>query len=198
MAQRGVEVSYESIRTWCEKFGRQYARRIRRQRGAMGDTWHLDEVYLKIDGQHKLLWRAVDQEGQVLDVLVQAKRNKVAATRFFKKVLRGTAQATRQVVTDKLAAYLQPSAEILPDSVHTRDKGANNRAENSHQPTRQRERRMKRFKSAAQAQRFLSIFSEVGNLFALARYTLSAANHRFLLNKSLNTWFNLTQAGVAY
>jgi len=196
MAQRGVEVSYENIRTWCEKFGRQYARKIRRQRGPMGDTWHLDEVYLKIDGEWKYLWRAVDQERQVIDILVQSKRNKEAASRFFKKVLRGTCQAPREVVTDKLAAYIQPCADILPNTEHTRDKGANNRAENSHQPTRQREHRMKRFKSAAQAQRFLSIFSEVGNMFALARHTLSAANHRVLLNKSLNTWSNLAQARI--
>lgn len=194
MAERGVEVSYESIRAWCEKFGRQYAKKIRRQRGPMGDTWHVDEVYLKIDGQQKYLWRAVDQEGQVLDILVQAKRNKLAAARFFKKVLRGTCKAPREIVTDKLASYIQPRARVLPNSTHTRDKGANNRAENSHQPTRQRERRMKRFKSAAQAQRFLSIFSEVGNLFALSRHTLSADNHRLLLNKSLGTWSNLTRA----
>lgn len=198
MAQRGVEVSYESIRAWCEKFGRQYARKIRHQRGPMGNIWHLDEVYLRIDGNWKYLWRAVDQDGQVLDVLVQTKRDKEAAARFFKKVLRGTCAVPRQVVTDKLASYNQPCAEILPNSVHIRDKGANNRAENSHQPTRQRERRMKRFKSAAQAQKFLSIFSEIGNLFALARHTMSAANHRFLLNKSLNTWTNLTQVGVAH
>ena len=195
MAQRGVTVSYESIRTWCEKFGCQYSKKIRRKRGPMGETWHLDEVYLKIDGQQKYLWRAVDQEGQVLDILVQAKRNKLAAARFFKKVLRGTCQSPREVVTDKLAAYIQPCARVLPSSAHTRDKGANNRAENSHQPTRQRERRMKRFKSAAHAQRFLSIFSEVGNLFALSRHTVSATNHRLLLNKSLNTWSNLILDG---
>ena len=198
MAQRGVEVSYESIRAWCEKFGRQYARKIRRRRGPMGDIWHLDEVYLRIGGDWKYLWRAVDQEGQVLDILVQANRNKAAAARFFKKLLRGVAQAPREVVTDKLAAYVQPCASILPNTAHTRNKGANNRAESSHQPTRQKERRMKRFKSAAQAQRFLSIFSEVGNLFALARHTLSAANHRLLLHKSLNTWTNLPQAGLAH
>ncbi|MSQ57859.1 MAG: IS6 family transposase [Limnohabitans sp.] len=103
MAERGVVVSYESIRAWCEKFGRQYARRIRRKRGPMGDIWHMDEVYLKISGKCKYLWRAVDQEGQVLDILVQPKRDKATAERFFKKVLRGTAQAPRQVVTDRLA-----------------------------------------------------------------------------------------------
>lgn len=196
MAERGVVVSYESIRSWCEKFGRQYARKIRRHRGPMGDVWHLDEVYLKIDGEWKYLWRAVDQEGQVLDILVQPKRNKDAAARFFKKLLRDTCQAPREVVTDKLACYIQPCADILPNTEHTRDKGANNRAENSHQPTRQRERRMKRFKSAAQAQRFLSIFSEIGNLFALARHTLSAANHRLLLTKSLDAWANIARAPV--
>lgn len=194
MAERGVVVSYESIRTWCEKFGRQYARKIRLQRGRMGDIWHLDEVYLKIDGVWKYLWHAGDQEGQVLDILVQPKRNKEAAARFFKKVLRGAVYTPRQVVTDKLAAYIQPCADVLPNSMHTRDKGANNHAENSHQPTRQRERRMKRFKSAAHAQRFLSIFSEVGNLFALARHTVSAANHRLLLATSLNTWSSMAQA----
>lgn len=141
----------------------------------------------QINGKHRNLWRAVDQDGQVLDVLVQAKRNKLAAERFFKKMLRGTCQAPRVVVMNKLAAYIQRCADILPNTTHTRDKGANNRAENSHQPTRQRERRMKRFKSAAQAQCFLSIFSEVGNLFALSRHTVSSANHRILLNKSLNS-----------
>lgn len=135
MAQRGVEVSYESVRSWCEKFGLQYAKKIRRQRGPMGDTWHLDEVYLKINDQQKYLWRAVDQEGQVLDILVQAKRNKLAAEYFFKKVLRGTCHAPREVVTDKLTAYVQPCAHILPSTTHIRYKGANNRAENSHQPT---------------------------------------------------------------
>ena len=146
--------------------------------------------------QLQYLWRAVDQEGQVLDILVQPKRDKAAAERFCKKVLRGTAQAPRLVVTDRLASYTQPCAEILPDTVHIRDKGANNRAENSHQPTRLRECRMRRFKSATQAQQFLSIFSEVGNLFALSRHTLSAANHRLLLNKSLGIWSLVTQAGA--
>ena len=197
MTERGVVVSYESVRAWCEKFGHQYARKIRRQRGPVGDIWHLDEVYLKINGVCQYLWRAVDQEGQVLDILVQPKRDKVAAERFFKKVLRGTAQAPRQVVTDRLASYTQPCAEILPNTVHVRNKGANNRAENSHQPTRLRECRMRRFKSAGQAQRFLSIFSEIGNLFALSRHAVSAATHRELLSRRLGTWSNITQGNLA-
>lgn len=196
-AQRGVEVSYESIRAWCEKFGRQYARKLRRQRGSLGDIWHLNEVFLKINCEWQYFWRAVYQEGHVIDILLQAKRNKLAASRFFKKLLHDKCQTPREVVTDKLAAYTQPCASILPSSTHTRDTGANNRAENSLQPTRQRERRIKRFKSAAQAQRFLSIFSEVGNLFSLARHTLPAANDRFLQTKSLNTWSNLAKSGMA-
>ena len=111
-------------------------------------VWHLDEVYLKINGKCQNLWRAADQEGQELDILVQPKRDKAAAERFFKKVLRGTRQAPRQVFTDRLASYTQPCAEILPDASHIRGKGANNRAENSRQSTRLRECRMKRFKSA--------------------------------------------------
>ena len=196
MAERGVVVSYESIRSWCEKFGRQYARKIRSQRGHMGDIWHLDEVYLKIAGEQKYPWHAVDQEGQVLDVLVQAKRDKEAAARFFKMVLRGTGQAPRKVVTVKFASYVQPCARILHNSCHIRDKGANNRAENSHQPTRLRATRIKRFKSVAEAQRFLSIFSEIGNLFALARHTLSASSHRILLDKSLRTWSAVSRVTV--
>lgn len=196
MAERGVVVTYESVRAWCDKFGHQYARKIRRERGPRGEIWHLDEVYLKINGKCQYLWRAVDQEGQVLDILVQPKRDKAAAERFFKKVLRGTGQAPRQVVTDQLASYTQPCAEILPDATHIRCKGANNRAENSHQPTRLRECRMRRFKSAGQAQRFLSIFSEIGNLFALSRHTVSAANHRELLRRSLVTWAAVTHAAV--
>ena len=139
----------------------------------------------------------MDQEGQVLDILVQPKPDKAAAERFFKKVLRGTRQAPRQVVTDRLASYTQPCAEILPDAAHIRNKGANNRAENSHQPTRIRECRMKRFKSAGQAQQFLSIFSEVGNLFALSRHTVSAASYRELPNRSLGIWSDITQVDLA-
>ena len=120
MAERGVEVSYESIRTWCEKFGHQYARKIRRQRGPTVDTWHLDEVYLKINGELKYLWRAVDQEGQVLDILVQPRRDKAAAERFFKKLLRATCHAPRVVVMDKLASYNQLCAAILPNSSRRR------------------------------------------------------------------------------
>ena len=196
MAERGVVVICESVRAWCEKFGRQHARKVRRQRRPMGDALHLDEVYLKINSICQYLWRAVDQEGQVLDILVQPKRKKAAAERFFKNVLPGTCQVPRKVIPDRLASYTQPRAEILPDAAHIRDQGANNRAEISHQSTCLRECRMKRFKSEGQAQWFLSIFSEVGNLFALSRHSVSAASYRELLNRSLGIWASVTQTAA--
>jgi putative transposase len=147
MAERGVTVTYETIRAWCERFARDYAKRIRARRGRLGDTWHLDEVFIKIGGRLQYLWRAVDQDGSVLDILVQSRRSKKAAARFFRKLLRGLRYAPRVVVTDKLARYSASCAELLPYTVHRRDKGLNNRAENSHQPTRERQRRMRGFKS---------------------------------------------------
>ena len=185
MAERGVTVTYETVRAWCYKFGQDYAKRIRARRGQLGDTWHLDEVYLKIGGRLQYLWRAVDQDGSVLDILVQPHRDKEAAARFFKKLLRGLRYAPRVVVTDKLASYTAPCAELLPNTVHRRDKGLNNRAENSHQSTRERERRMRGFKSAGHAQRFLSIFGLVADLFGVGRHLLSAPNYRAALSRSL-------------
>ena len=194
MAERGVTVTYESIRAWCYKFGQGYAKRIRARRGKLGDTWHLDEMYLKIDGRFQYLWRAVDQDGSVLDILVQPRRDKEAAARFFKKLLRGATHAPRVVVTDRLASYIAPCAELLPNTMHRRDKGLNNRAESSHQSTRERERRMRGFKSAAHAQRFRSIFGLIADLFSVGRHLLSAPNYRLLLSRWFIEW--RTIAGV--
>jgi putative transposase len=194
MAERGVTVTYESIRAWCYKFGGDCAKRIRARRGQLGDTWHLDEIYLKIDGRLQYLWRAVDQDGSVLDILVQPHRDKKAAARFFKMLLRGSRYAPRVVVTDRLASYIAPCAELLPNTVHRRDKGLNNRAENSHQSTRERERRMRGFKSAAHAQRFLSIFGLVADLFDVGRHLLSASNYREALRRRFIEWRSI--AGV--
>ena len=185
MAERGVTVTYETVRAWCYKFGQDYAKRIRARRGQLGDTWHLDEVYLKIGGRLQYLWRAVNQDGSVLDILVQPHRDREPAARFFKKLLRGLRYAPRVVVTDRLASYTAPCAELLPNTVHRRDKGLNNRAENSHQSTRKRERRMRGFKSAGHAQRFLSIFGLVADLFGVGRHLLSAPNYRAALSRSL-------------
>jgi putative transposase len=189
-----VTVTYETIRTWCYKFSQDYAKRIRVRRGQLGDTWHLDEVYLKIDGRLQYLWRAVDQDSSVLDILVQPHRSKKAAARFFKKLLRGSSYAPRVVVTDRLASYNAPCAELLPSTVHRREKGLNNRAENSHQTARERQRRMRGFKSAGHAQRFLSIFGSVADLFAVGRHSLSASNYRAALSRRFIEWRSI--AGV--
>lgn len=147
MAQRGVRVSYETIRQWCLKFGQTMAAELRRRRPRPGDKWHLDEVYLKINGRTHYLWRAVDQEGVVLDILVQSRRNKQAAKRFLGRLLRGMQYAPRIIVTDKLKSYGAAITELKLQVDHRQHKGLNNRAENSHQPTRQRERAMRRFSS---------------------------------------------------
>ena len=178
LAQRGITVSYEAIRQWCQTFGLDYARRLRRRRGRMGDTWYLDELFVTIQGRQQYLWRAVDEDGDELDILVQPRRNRRAAIRFFRKVLKGQGREPRRLVTDKLRSYPAACRTVLPSVVHVTDQYANNRAEVSHQPTRQRERQMRRFKSAVHAQRFLSVHGVVLNLFRLGRHLLRAAHHR--------------------
>src|SRR3982074_496756 len=156
LAERGLIVSHETVRQWCTKFGATFAAGLRRRRARAGDKWHLDEVLLKINGKRHWLWRAVDQHGVVLDILVQERCDQAAAERFLHRVLDGESGAEpRVVITDKLASYPPAIKRVLPTPEHRRHKGLNNRAENSHQPTRQRERAMRRFKSAEQAQRFL-------------------------------------------
>ena len=178
LAQRGITVSYEAIRQWCQTFGLDYARRLRRRRGRMGDTWYLDELFVTIQGRQQYLWRAVDEDGDELDILVQPRRNRRAAIRFFRKVLKGQGREPRRLVTDKLRSYPAACRTVLPSVVHVTDQYANNRAEVSHQPTRQRERQMRRFKSAVHAQRFLSVHGVALNLFRLGRHLLRAAHHR--------------------
>ena len=144
MLARGVVLSYETIRRWCAKFGQAYANQLRRRRAQPGDRWHLDEVFIRINGITHYLWRAVDQHGNVLDVLVQPRRNAKAAKRFFRKLLKGLQYVPRVIVTDGLSSYQVAHREMVPSVQHRRSKYLNNRAENSHQPTRQRERAMKR------------------------------------------------------
>jgi putative transposase len=141
MAERGVAVTYETIRDWSQNFGGTYAKRLRSRSSRPGDRWHLDEVYLSINGKLQYLWRAVDQDGEVLDILVQSRRNRRAAKKFFRKLLKRLRYVPRAIVTDKLGSYAAAKAEVLPSVRHIQDKRANNRAENSHQPTRERERR---------------------------------------------------------
>ncbi|GHO81862.1 hypothetical protein KSD_96330 [Ktedonobacter sp. SOSP1-85] len=150
MAERGIVLTYETIRQWCLTFGQTYANELKRRRTRPGDKWHLDEVFLTINGKRSYLWRAVDQHGTVLDILVQSRRDKQAAKKFFRKLLKGLEYAPRVIITDKLASYGAAKKEILPSVEHRKHKGLNNRAENSHQPTRQRERSMRRFTSPGQ------------------------------------------------
>jgi putative transposase len=188
MAQRGVRVSYETIRQWCLKFGQTIAEELRRRRPQPGDKWHLDEVYLKINGRTHYLWRAVDQEGVVLDVLVHSRRNKQAAIRFLGRLLTGMRYAPRVIIADKLKSYGAAIKELKLEVDHRQHKGLNNRAENSHQPTRQRERAMRRFKSSEQAQRFLAQFSLISGHFRLGRHRLTAERYRQEMASRFQTW----------
>ncbi len=188
LAARGILVSHETVRQWALKFGQAFAHQIRRRLPCAGDKWHLDEVAITIAGKKYWLWRAVDQDGLVLDVLVQSRRDKQAAKRLLRKLLKKQLQPPRVLVTDKLASYPAAKRELMPGVEHRRHKGLNNRAENSHQPTRRRERQMKRFKSAGQAQRFLSAHDQIDNLFHLRRDHVSASEHRAARTRAFETW----------
>ena len=195
LAERGIVVSYETIRSWCNKFGPAYARSIKKRRGPLGDTWYMDEVYIvTVLGERRYLWRAVDQDGDVLDILVQKHKNKQAASRFFKKLMKGQGLSARLIVTDKLPSYGAANKTVMPTSMHCHDRYANNRAEVSHEHTRAQERQMRRFKSSGQAQRFLSVHSQVHNLFRVGRHLLRAANYRMLRSRSFETWQQVTCA----
>jgi putative transposase len=147
LLERGVVVTYEAIRKWCRKFGQHYATQLRHRRLQPGNKWQMDEVCLTIKGEHHYLWRAIDQEGNVIDILVQRRRDKRAAKKFFRKFLKGLRDVPRVIITDKLKSHAAAKREILPGVEHRQHRYLNNRAENSHQPTRQRERRMQRFKA---------------------------------------------------
>jgi putative transposase len=197
MLLRGVQVSYETIRRWCRKFAQQFANELRRQRPRPGDKWHLDEVFLKIKGETYYLWRAVDQEGNVLDVLVQSRRNAAAAQRLMRKLMRKMQGVPRVLITDKLKSYGVAHRELMPSVEHRQSRYLNNRAENSHQPTRQRERAMQRFKSPGSAQRFLSAFSMISPHFRARRHRLGAAAYRQEMRARLHTWHEVTCTAAA-
>jgi len=195
MLARGVMVTHETIRQWCHKFGQTFANGLRRRRPRPGDKCHLDEVFLTINGRRHYPWRAVDQDGNVLDILVQSRRNAKAAKRFFHKLLKGLSYVPRVLITDKLASYGVAQRELLPGAEHRRSRYLNNRAEDSHQPTRQRERAMKRFKSPGHAQRFLSAFSGIAPHCRPCRHRLSAIQYRQEMAARFRTWDEVT--GVA-
>ena len=197
LAARGIVVSYESIRDWGLRFGRLFANALKRRRPRPGDKWHLDEVFIRIRGKLHYLWRAVDQDGHVLDILVQSRRNTKAAERFFRKLLKGLQYAPRVVVTDKLKSYAAAKRRVLPHTEHRQSRYLNNRAEVSHQPTRRRERQMQRFKSARHAQRFLSAHGCIHNHFQLCRHRLSATAYRTARDAAFHTWREVTGVAVA-
>jgi len=197
LAARGIDVSHETVRQWGLKFGQAFANQIRRRLPRASDKWHLDEVVVRIAGKKHWLWRAVDQDGTVLDILVQGRRNKHAAKRLLRKLLKKQCRPPRVMVTDKLASYGAAKKEIMPGVEHHQHKGLNNRAENSHQPTRRRERQMKRFKSSRQAQRFLAAHDQINNLFHLRRHHLPAAQYRAARAQALRTWAEVTGVAAA-
>ena len=193
LAEREILVSYETIRRWCIKFGPKYATRLRKRSNGYGDTWYVDEVFVRIGGKQRYLYRAVDQDGDVIDIFVQKKRDARAAKRFFRRLVRRHRGTPRVLVTDKLRSYPPAAKDVMPDSIHVTDQYANNRAERSHQSTRQRERRMRRFKSVTQARRFLSIHAAVQNLFNLGRHLLAAKNYRLFRLRAFASWQSATR-----
>lgn len=188
LAERGITVTYESIRLWCIKFGAKYARRLRRKHRGYGDTFFIDEVFVKIRGKRHYLWRAVDQDGDVVDVFLQTRRDGDAAKLFFKRLLKKHRTEPRKIVTDRLGSYGVAHRELIPDTTHDTSQYANNRAEVSHQLTRVRERGMRRFKSLRQAQRFLGVHSAVHNLFNLGRHLISAKHYREFRRQAFASW----------
>ena len=197
LAARGIAVSYETIRAWGLRFGRLFANELQRRRPRPGDKWHLDEVFIRVQGQLHYLWRAVDQDGHLLDILVQSWRNARAAKRFFRKLLRDLQYVPRVIVTDKLRSYGAAKREILPGVEHRQSRYLNNRAEVSHQPTRRRERQMQRFKSARHAERFLSVHARIYNHFQLRRHRLTATRHRAARDAAFRAWRDVTATAAA-
>ena len=188
LAARGIAVTHESIRLWGRRFGADFARRLRRRRPKPGDTWPLDAVYLRINGVLHYLWRAVDRHGVVLGILVQDRRNATAAKRFFRRLLAGLRSKPRQVITDGLRRYGVAPRELLPEVKHRTSRYLNHRAENSHRPTRRRERQMQRFKSPEQAQRFLSSHAMIYGHFRPRRHLMTAAQYRRTCDKAFRVW----------
>ena len=194
LAERGIEVSYETVRRWALRFGQGYARRLRRLRPRADCRWHLDEVFVSINGKRVYLWRAVDSEGEVLDILVQSRRNKRAALKLMRKLLKKQGYAPNKVVTDKLPSYGAALRDLSMTEKHVTGGRSNNRAENSHLPVRQRERTMQGFKSPGSAQRFLSTHAAIYNTFNVQRHLITRKTMRKFRGGAMNTWQTVTAA----
>ena len=194
LEERGIDVSYETVRRWAQKFGQAYAKRLRTTRPRSDVRWHLDEVFVTISGKRSYLWRAVDSEGEVLDILVQSRRNKAAALKLMRKLLKKQGFVPGAIITDKLPSYGAALRDLGLSRLHDFGGRKNNRAENSHLPVRQRERRMQRFKSAGSAQRFLSTHAAVYNNFNVQRHLISRKTLRQLRDAAMSEWEMATAA----
>ena len=181
-------LTLQSIRLWCIKFGAMDTKRLKRKHRGYGDTFYIDEILVKINGKQHYLWRAVDQDGEVVDVYLQAKRDAATVKRFFRRLIKSCGDEPRKIVTDKLRSYGVAHREMMPEAIHVTDQYANNRAEQSHELTRLRERGMRRFNSARQAQRFLGTHAAIYNLFNLGRYLISANHYHTLRIVAFAKW----------
>src|SRR6267154_631118 len=194
LAERGLDISYETVRSWVLKFGPVIAQRLRRRRSRPSDRWHLDEMVVRIAGKRMYLWRAVDHEGEVLDMLVQSRRDSRAALRLMRKLLRKQGFIPKLLVTDKLRSYGSAFRQLQLTCPHEQGLRRNNRAANSHQPVRRRERKMQRFKSARSAQRFLSMHAAVHNTFNVQGHLVSRSTLRIFRAEAASEWQNAVAA----
>ena len=194
LAKRGIDVSYETIRCWILKFGPAIAAKVRSRRVQPSETWHLDEVFVRIRGKRVYLWRAVDDEGEVLEVLAQSRRNKRAALKLMRKLLKKQGYVAERIVTDRLGSYSAALRELGLNHFHVTGGRSNNRAEGSHQPKRRRERRMGRFKSPCSMQRFLSVHAAIYNQFNLKRHLISRRSLRQTRAKAMAGWHQIVAA----
>jgi putative transposase len=184
LAQRGIIVSYEAIRQWCRRFGPAYARSLRRRQGRLGDTWHLDELFVNIQGRQQYLWRAVDQDGDVIDILVQPRRDSTRGRTLLPQAVERARPCATAADHGQTAQLRGGPPRVMPSVAHSTTQYENNRAELSHQPTRQRERQMRRFKSTGHAQRFVSVHGLVRNVFGVGRHLLRAVHRRLLRSRA--------------
>src|SRR3984893_4023129 len=196
LAERGLDISYETGRRWVLKFGPSIARRLRRQRPPPSDRWHLDEMVVRIAGERMYLWRAVDHEGEVLEMLVQRRRDGRAALRLMRKLLKRQGLAPKLLVTDKLRSYASAFRHLGLTCSHEQGLRKNNRAENSHQAVRRRERKLQRFKSARSAQSFLSMHAAVHNIFNLQRHLVSRSTLRKFRSEAEAQWRSAATAAL--
>src|SRR5438093_8525897 len=192
LLERGIDVTHAAIRQWCLQCGQDDAKQRKRRRAQPGDTWHLDAVFLTIHGARHDLWRAVDQDENVLDILVQSRRNKHAAKKFFRTLLTGLQYVPRVVMTDKRKSYGATKRERLPGVEHRQNRSLNNRCEHAHRPTRQREYRMQGCKSPGHAQRFLSAYGPIAHHFRPRRHLLSAPEYHKEMRQRFESWAEIT------